>query len=114
MRLAALLTALVLINAPPASVAQDAPDPELIALLRKAASEQFERSRLLGEVDRREAANPVTFANAVDLLVRRRILERVSPADPNEPAREGEFVRGEAFDDLAALRDRLAASLAAG
>ena len=39
MRLTALLTAWVLINAPLESVAQDAPDPELIALLREAASE---------------------------------------------------------------------------
>jgi soluble lytic murein transglycosylase-like protein len=39
MRLTALLTAWVLINAPLDCGAQDAPDPELIALLREAASE---------------------------------------------------------------------------
>ena len=48
----------------------------------------------------------MTFQNAVDLLVRRHILEA---------ALEGEgFVRGEAYDDLPALRERLATALAAG
>jgi glycerol-3-phosphate O-acyltransferase len=79
--------------------------------LRKAAAEQFARADLLGEVGRREAANPVTFANAVDALVRRGILARAA----SEPARERDvaYVRGAAFDDLTALRERLATALAA-
>jgi glycerol-3-phosphate O-acyltransferase len=77
--------------------------------LRKAASEQFERAQLLGEVDRREAANPVTFANAVDLLVRRRILEGAEKTPKGEEA----FGRGDGFGDLPALRDRLAGALSA-
>ena len=73
--------------------------------LSKAAGEQFTRSALLGEVERPEASNPVTFQNAVDLLVRHRVLA---------PAEEGDgFLRGEAFDDLPALRERLATALAA-
>ena len=86
-------------------------DGELVILkeLRKAASEQFERAQLLGEVDRREAANPVTFANAVDLLVRRRILERAEKASKGEDA----FVRGDGFGELPALRERLAGALSA-
>ncbi|MEE9607746.1 MAG: 1-acyl-sn-glycerol-3-phosphate acyltransferase [Myxococcota bacterium] len=77
--------------------------------LRKAASEQFERAELLGEVDRREAANPVTFANGVDLLVRRGVLQQAEGAGGGEVA----YVRGKAFDDLPALRERLAAALSA-
>ena len=77
--------------------------------LRKAAREQFERAQILGEADRPEADNPVTFANAVDLLVRSRILE---PA-PEAPRGEDAFVRGEAFGDLQALRERLATALSA-
>jgi glycerol-3-phosphate O-acyltransferase len=71
--------------------------------LVKAAGEQFERSKLLGEVARAEAHNPVTFSNALELLARQRIL-----------APEGDgVVRGDAFGDLAALRERLATALAA-
>jgi hypothetical protein len=60
-------------------------------------------------VDRREAANPVTFANAVDLLVRRRILERGEKTPKGEEA----FVRGDGFGDLPELRERLAGALSA-
>jgi glycerol-3-phosphate O-acyltransferase len=77
--------------------------------LGKAASAQFERAQLLGEVDRREAANPVTFANAMELLVLRGVLAR-SPVGPR--GEEG-FERGEAFGDLPGLRERLAAALCA-
>ncbi len=77
--------------------------------LREAAREQFERARILGEAGRPEADNPVTFANAVDLLVRSRILE---PA-PEAPRGQDAFVRGEAFGDLQALRERLATALSA-
>jgi glycerol-3-phosphate O-acyltransferase len=81
--------------------------------LRKAAEEQFGRAALLGEVDRREGANPVTFKNALDLLVARRILEPAE-ADPRGKGKaEPGFARGAAFDDLPALRERLAAALAA-
>ena len=76
--------------------------------LRKAAAEQFERAALLGEVERREGANPVTFSNAVDLLVR---LGMLDPADGEGDA--GRFVRGESCAELSVLRDRLAAALAA-
>jgi glycerol-3-phosphate O-acyltransferase len=81
--------------------------------LQKAASEQFERFGLLGEVDRREAANPVTFANAVDLLVRRGVLERAPVTGRGDRPREVAYVRGAAFDDLAALRELLATALSA-
>jgi glycerol-3-phosphate O-acyltransferase len=84
-------------------------EPVILKELRKAASEQFERAQLLGEVDRREASNPVTFANAVDLLVRRRILERGEKAPKGEDA----FVRGDGFGELPALRERLAGALSA-
>jgi len=81
--------------------------------LRKAAEAQFERAAILGEVDRREGANPVTFTNALDLMVRRRIL---APAEvePGAKGRAGDaFSRGGAFGDLPALRKRLVAALAA-
>jgi glycerol-3-phosphate O-acyltransferase len=84
-------------------------EPVGLKELRKAAGEQFERAQLLGEVDRREASNPVTFANAVELHVRRRILELES--GEKEPRGEDAFVRGERFGDLAGLRERLAGAL---
>jgi len=88
--------------------------PITVKGLQKAAREQFERFDLLGEVARPEAANPVTFANAVDCLVRLRMLER-APGDPGrERSRDVAYVRGEAFDDLPAMRERLATALAAG
>jgi hypothetical protein len=66
---------------------------------------------MLGEVELPEAANPVTLGNAIDLLVRRRILDEA-------PAREGEkrevvYERGEAYALLEDLRERLASALAA-
>lgn len=79
--------------------------------LHKAASDQFERAVLIGEVDRREAANPVTFSNALDLLLRLRVLARTE----EQASRSGDpaFVRGPAFGELSALRERLAAALSA-
>ena len=53
-------------------------------------------------------SNPVTFGNAVDLLVRRGVLQREQP----EGARDAVYARGPAFDDLPALRERLASALA--
>jgi glycerol-3-phosphate O-acyltransferase len=81
--------------------------------LQKAAEEQYERSEMLGEVDRREAANAITFANAVDLLVRLGALELAPGAEGASRARDLSYVPGAAFDDLAALRERLATALAA-
>ncbi len=88
-----------------ASVASQVVGDEAVSRkdLRKAAQEQFERSTLLGEVARPEASNLVTFGNALELLVARRILARAPDADA--------FLRGEAFDDLPALRERLASAL---
>jgi glycerol-3-phosphate O-acyltransferase len=79
--------------------------------LERAAREQFERARLLGEVGRPEAANPITFANAVDLLVRRGVLEAATPGPGRERTRDTVYERGPAFDELPALRDRLASAL---
>jgi len=76
--------------------------------LVRTAQEQFERAELLGEVARREAANAVTFGNAFDLLARRGILAPAKSGASREPG----YARGEAFDDLPALRERLAALLA--
>jgi glycerol-3-phosphate O-acyltransferase len=78
--------------------------------LAKDAEAHFDRASLLGEVRRREAANPVTFGNAVELLVRRGILERSS----GENGPDVTYQRGPAFDDLTALRERLATALSAG
>lgn len=75
------------------------------------AKEQFERAELLGEVQRPEAANPVTFDNALDLLVRRGVLVR-PPAEGS--SRDRAYRPGPEFDSLLALRDRLATALAAG
>ena len=93
-----------------AALPPDSDRPVGLDRLRKAVGEQFERAELLGEVDRREGANPVTFANALDLLVRQGVL---APA-PHKAGREEEaFVRGEAFGDLPGLRERLASALPA-
>jgi glycerol-3-phosphate O-acyltransferase len=75
--------------------------------------EQFERLQLLGEVSRREAANPVTFANALDVFVRRRILDRTRAEASRDSARDSLYTRGPAFEELAGLRVRLAAALGA-
>ncbi len=78
--------------------------------LAREALEQFQRSQLLGEVERPEAANPITFENALDVLVRRGILVRNRSGGGT--AREAVFLRGAAFEDLRALRERLAGALA--
>jgi glycerol-3-phosphate O-acyltransferase len=82
--------------------------------LARAASEQFERAQLLGEVGRPEASNPVTFANAIELLARRGVLVRVEPGPGRERVRDTFYERGPAFDELSALRDRLATALGEG
>ncbi|MEE8581493.1 MAG: 1-acyl-sn-glycerol-3-phosphate acyltransferase [Myxococcota bacterium] len=81
------------------------------------AAAQFEHAHLLGEAERSEAANEITFSNALDLLVRRGILEaRSVPAKPGRALkREGRdrvvYARGERADALGELRERLAAAL---
>ncbi len=82
--------------------------------LQRAAEEQFARAVLLGEAERREAANPVTFANAAELLVRLDILERVPIPSRRDAGGESAFARGPRFDDLRELRTRLAAALSRG
>jgi hypothetical protein len=82
--------------------------------LARAAREQFERAQLLGEVGRPEASNPITFANAIDLLVRRGVLVRGEAGPGRERARDTLYERGPAFDELPALRDRLASALGEG
>jgi glycerol-3-phosphate O-acyltransferase len=84
--------------------------PSTAKQLQKSAEEQFARGHLLGEVRRTEGWNPGTFRNALDLLTRRGILKTVE----GERERERSYARGEAFGDLAGLRERLAAALLAG
>jgi glycerol-3-phosphate O-acyltransferase len=76
--------------------------------LEKLAAAHFARAELLGEVRRREGVNPVTIGNALDLLTRRGVLS-LRPGERD--ARR--YARGPAYEDLAALRERLAAALAA-
>ena len=81
--------------------------------LGKAAEKQFERSSVLGEVRLAESANSVTFANAIETLVRREILGVVAPEDGASEKRDTRYGPGPGFDQLASVRDRLAAALAA-
>jgi len=81
--------------------------------LRKQIAEQFERSELLGEVGLAEASNPVTFGNAVDVLVRRGILAPAEGAGEGD-RRDPPYGPGPAWDALPALRERLATALRAG
>ena len=74
-------------------------------VLQKAVAAHFERSALLGEAGLPEASNPVTFGNAVDLLLRLGILER----EPGDGARDPGYRRGPHWNELARLRQRLAA-----
>jgi glycerol-3-phosphate O-acyltransferase len=80
--------------------------------LRKRIGEQFERAALLGEAGLPEAQNPVTFGNAVDLLIRRGILAAAEPAGGDR--RDPPFGRGPAWAELSGLRERLATALRAG
>jgi len=77
--------------------------------LHKRIAEQFERLALIGEVGLPEAQNPVTFANAVEGMIRRRILV-VSPGGEGDRG-DAPLARGPRWDELAALRTRLAAAL---
>jgi glycerol-3-phosphate O-acyltransferase len=87
----------------------DLEEPRTARQLEKSAEEQFARAHLLGEIQRTEGWNPVTFRNALDLLTRRGILERIAGEKDREPC----YGRGGAFEDLSGLRGRLAAVLAA-
>jgi glycerol-3-phosphate O-acyltransferase len=82
-------------------------------LFRRARA-RFENMNLLGEAQRQEAANDVTFSNALDLLMRRGILEKRA-AEKGRPGRKAEplFARGERWEDLLPLRQRLAEALSA-
>jgi glycerol-3-phosphate O-acyltransferase len=82
--------------------------------LARAAREQFERAQLLGDVGRPEASNTITFSNAIDLLVRRGVLTPGVPGPGRERARDTLYERGSSFDELPALRDRLASALGEG
>jgi glycerol-3-phosphate O-acyltransferase len=81
--------------------------------LEREVLEQLQRSQLLGEAERPEAANPVTVQNALDLLVRRGVLERRRGGEGSGSSRDVLYVRGPAFEDLRTLRERLATALAA-
>jgi glycerol-3-phosphate O-acyltransferase len=76
--------------------------------LERAVAEQFERSLLVGEIERREAGNVVTFGSALEQLVRMGILVRESRGE-----RDTSFAPGPAHAEIALLRERLAAALAA-
>jgi glycerol-3-phosphate O-acyltransferase len=84
-------------------------EPSTAKQLEKSAEEQFARAHLLGEIQRTEGWNPVTFRNALDLLTRRGILETLAGEKDREPC----YGRGGAFEDLTGLRERLAAVLVA-
>jgi glycerol-3-phosphate O-acyltransferase len=81
--------------------------------LEREVGEQFVRSQILGEAERPEASNAVTFKNALDLLVRRGVLERRRGGEGAASARDVLYVRGPGFEDLRGLRDRLASVLRA-
>jgi glycerol-3-phosphate O-acyltransferase len=78
--------------------------------LVKAASAQFQRADLLGEVLRPESVNDTTIANAIALLVKRGVLE---PATEASKKGDTAYVQGPSFGDLPALRERLAVALSA-
>jgi len=78
--------------------------------LIKAAREQLHRSEILGEVAAgREVASDTTFMNAIAQLERDQIVRR----DTESTAKEVPYEPGEAFEDLASLKERLAFSLTA-
>jgi len=87
----------------------DLEEPRTAKQLEKSAEEQFARAHLLGEIQRTEGWNSVTFRNALDLLTRRGILESSAGEKDRDPC----YGRGGAFEDLSGLRGRLAAVLAA-
>jgi len=82
-------------------------EPIVRRALEKRVAEQFERAVLLGEVELPEANNPVTFGNALDLLIRRGVLAQADGPD----RRDAIYGRGPAWSELAPLRERLATAL---
>jgi len=76
--------------------------------LRKLAGDQFKRAQLLGEVLREEAANETTFANALDLMVRRGMLDRQRVPGKKKGSQVTTYSRGENWTALASLRQQLA------
>jgi glycerol-3-phosphate O-acyltransferase len=88
------------------------PQPITRKELLKEISAQFVRASLLGDVGLPEAANPVTFGNAIDLLTSRGILE-VPPGHDGADHDEPRYGRGPHFDELHQLQEHLAAALAA-
>jgi len=72
--------------------------------LQKAVTQHFERAALLGETGLPEASNPVTFGNAVHLMLRLGVLERV----PDDEGKDPSYQRGPNWAELPGLRERLA------
>ena len=87
-------------------LALEEPVPE--RTLEKESEAQFRRLHRVGEVSRIEGWNTVTFKNALELLARRGVLTQ-----RHHDARETAWGRGPAFDELPALRERLASALLA-
>jgi glycerol-3-phosphate O-acyltransferase len=78
--------------------------------LIKSAREQLDRAEILGEVAAgRKATSDTTFMNALEQLERYRIIGRA----PEASGKDVPFEAGEAFEDLAALKERLAFALTA-
>jgi glycerol-3-phosphate O-acyltransferase len=89
-----------------ALLALEQPVPE--RTLEKETEAQLRRLHRVGEISRTEGWNRVTFKNALELLARRGVLAQ-SARDTREPA----WGRGPAFEELPALRERLAGALLA-
>jgi len=84
-------------------LALEEPVPE--RTLEKETEAQFRRLHRVGEVTRTEGWSSVVFKNALALLAQRGVLTE------SGGARERAWGRGPAFDELPALRERLAAAL---
>jgi len=79
--------------------------------IEKAVEDAFERSRILGEVRRPEARNPVTFRSALDRLAEGGVLEQVVEGVGRDGRRLVRLRPGPRFGELRGLRERLAAEL---
>jgi glycerol-3-phosphate O-acyltransferase len=85
-------------------------EPLAAKQLIEAAQEQLDRAEILGEVAvGRKTTSETTFMNALAQLERYRIIQR----DPEASGKDVPFERGEAFEDLADLKERLAFALTA-
>jgi glycerol-3-phosphate O-acyltransferase len=85
-------------------------EPRTSKELLKAAQEQLDRAEILGEIAAgRGVVSETTFMNALEQLERYRMIQR----DPEASGKDVPFERGEAFEDLADLKDRLAFALTA-